>query len=183
MKQRCVTEFLHVEKTAPNDIHRHLLNVYEDQTVDVSTVRQWVVRFSSGDSDVKDKPHSGQPCTAVTPRNEERLDQLSHVNRQIMTMELCMELNIGFNALETMVVTLEYRKVSARRVPQEHKEHHLQVCRDLLNQYEAEGDSFMDIIITGDETWRHHYEPESNGSPWSGEFPIEEKVQDAALSR
>jgi len=39
MKQRCITEFLHVEKIAPNDIHRCLLNVYGDQTLDVSTVR------------------------------------------------------------------------------------------------------------------------------------------------
>ena len=74
MKQRCVIEFLHAEKIEPSDIHRHLLNVYGDQTVDVSTVRRWVARFSSGDSDVKDKPRSGRPCTAVTPRNEERLD-------------------------------------------------------------------------------------------------------------
>ena len=74
MKQRSVTEFLHAEKIAPNDIHRRLLNVYGDQTVDVSTVRRWVARFSSGDSDVKYKPRSGRPCTAVTPRNEERLN-------------------------------------------------------------------------------------------------------------
>ena len=37
----------------------------------------------------------------------------------------------------------------------------MQVCQDLLSQYEAEGDSFLDRIITGDETWCHHYEPES----------------------
>ena len=43
---------------------------------------------------------------------------------------------------------------------QEH-EHRMQVCRDLLNQYEAEGDNFLDRIIAGDETWCHHYEPES----------------------
>jgi hypothetical protein len=67
MKQRCVIEFLHAEKIAPNDIHRRLLNVYGDQTVDVSTVRRWVARFSSGDSDVKDKPRSKRPRTAVTP--------------------------------------------------------------------------------------------------------------------
>jgi len=67
MKQRFVIEFLHAEKIAPNDIHRHLLNVYGDQTVDVSTVRWWVAHFSSGDSDVKDKPRSRRPCTAVTP--------------------------------------------------------------------------------------------------------------------
>ena len=61
MKQRCVIEFLHAEKTAPNDIHRRLLNVYGDQTVDVSTARRWVAHFSSGNGDVKDEPRFGQP--------------------------------------------------------------------------------------------------------------------------
>jgi hypothetical protein len=42
-----------------------LLNVYGAQTVDVSTVRRCVVSFSSGDSDVKDKPRSGRSCTAA----------------------------------------------------------------------------------------------------------------------
>ena len=55
MKQMAVlmqsgeTEFLHAEKK--NGTHRHslmLVNVYGDRTVDVSTVRQWVVHFSSG---------------------------------------------------------------------------------------------------------------------------------------
>ena len=39
MKQGCVTEFLHAEEIAPIDIQWHLLNVYGDETVDVSTVR------------------------------------------------------------------------------------------------------------------------------------------------
>jgi len=55
MKQRCVTEFLHVEKMAPTDIHWSLMYVYGDQTVGVSTVRWWVVHFSSGNS------NSGSP--------------------------------------------------------------------------------------------------------------------------
>jgi len=32
-----------------------VLNAYGDQTVDVSAGREWVVCFSSGDSDVNDK--------------------------------------------------------------------------------------------------------------------------------
>ena len=39
------------KKKAPTDIHQHLLNIYGDQTVDVSTARQSEVRFSSGDSE------------------------------------------------------------------------------------------------------------------------------------
>ena len=50
MKQRCITEFLPAVKIAPNGIDRCLLNVSGDQTVDLSTVREWVVCFSSGDS-------------------------------------------------------------------------------------------------------------------------------------
>jgi len=53
-----------------------LLNMYGDQTGDVSTVRQWVVRYCRDKNDVKDKPRSGGPCTAVTPQN----DQLIHGN-------------------------------------------------------------------------------------------------------
>jgi len=48
MEQSCVTEFLHVEKTVPIDIHWCLLNVSGDQTVEVNTVKWWVVHFSSG---------------------------------------------------------------------------------------------------------------------------------------
>ena len=50
MKQKCAIEFLHAEKMAPTDIHWHFLNIYGDQTVDVSTVKWWVVCFSKGDS-------------------------------------------------------------------------------------------------------------------------------------
>ena len=99
-----------MQKNAPDDIHRCLLNVYGDQTVDVSTVRQWVARFNSGDRDMKDKPRSGRPCITVTPRNEECLDQLIFTNWRIMTRKLCTELNIGFITLETMVATLEYHR-------------------------------------------------------------------------
>ena len=42
MKQKCVNEFLHAEKNC-TDIHWHLLNVSGDQTVDVGTVRWWVL--------------------------------------------------------------------------------------------------------------------------------------------
>jgi len=65
-----------------------------------------------------------------------------------MTRELYIKLNIGLNELEAMVAMLEYCQVCSKWVPQmltrEQKEHHMQVCQDLLNQYEAEGNGFLD---------------------------------------
>jgi len=91
MKQRSVTEFFHVGKITLTDIHQHLLNVSGDQTVDVNTVRWWVVCFSSGDRHVKDKPCSGWPWTAAAPQNEEHLDQLISTNVHITTRKLWAE--------------------------------------------------------------------------------------------
>jgi len=48
LKKSCVIKCLQPEKDAPIDIHQHLLNVYGDQTVEVSTVKWWVMLFSSG---------------------------------------------------------------------------------------------------------------------------------------
>ena len=56
MKQMCVTEFLHVEKMAPTDVHQRLMNVYGDQTMDVSTVWWQVLHFSSGRGDSGSPP-------------------------------------------------------------------------------------------------------------------------------
>ena len=70
-----------------------------------------------------------------------------------------------FNALETMVATLEYYKVYISSVPwmltQEQKEHHVKVCWDILNQCQAKGDSSLHYITTGYEMWCHRYMPDS----------------------
>jgi len=52
-KRTCVVEFLHGEQMAPTDTYQQLLDVSGDQTVDISTVRQWMAyqHFSSGDAD------------------------------------------------------------------------------------------------------------------------------------
>ena len=63
-----------------------------------------------------------------------------------------------------MLGNLGYRKVCTRWVPrnliQEQKDQRVAMCQD-LEQYETERESFLDRIITGDETWCHHYSPES----------------------
>ena len=50
MQKRCVIKFNHVEKIAPVNIHRHLINAYGNQIVAISVVKQWMVSFSSTDS-------------------------------------------------------------------------------------------------------------------------------------
>ncbi|GFR71707.1 histone-lysine N-methyltransferase SETMAR [Elysia marginata] len=34
------------------------------------------------------------------------------------------------------------------------------MCTQLLERYLAEGETFLQLILTGDESWVHHYDPE-----------------------
>ena len=59
----------------------------------------------------------------------------------------------------------QFHKVSARWVPHqltaELKERHVDACQELLEHFEAEGDGFLERIVTGDETWVHYHQPET----------------------
>ena len=51
MKQRYATKLLHVKKMVPTGIHQCLQIICGDQTVNASTVRWWVMHFSSTGAD------------------------------------------------------------------------------------------------------------------------------------
>ena len=59
---------------------------------------------------------------------------------------------------------LGFAKVCARWVPRQltdaHKQARLEACLKLLECH-ADDETFLKRIVTGDDTWVHHYEPES----------------------
>jgi len=57
MKEKCGIVYLHAEKMAPLTFINACSMFRETKTVGVSTVRQWGVRFRSGDTNTKDKIH------------------------------------------------------------------------------------------------------------------------------
>jgi hypothetical protein len=59
MKQRAVTKFLTAEEVGPIEMYRCLNIVYGEHTVDVSTVRCWIMHFKSGETEIRDKSRSG----------------------------------------------------------------------------------------------------------------------------
>ena len=83
MKQRCVAEFLYVEKMAPTDVHHHLLDVSGNQSVDVSTVRLRMVPFSSGDSD-----NGACPVVQMFTSASCRLLFITEENTQVMVVTM-----------------------------------------------------------------------------------------------
>jgi len=60
---------------------------------------------------------------------------------------------------------LKFRKVSARWVPKQLKPEQqamrMMTSLDNLQHYKTEGEAMLERIVTGDETWVHHYQLET----------------------
>lgn len=65
------------EKECVANIYKMLVNVYEKDALDVSTIKRWVIRVNGntrekGETELNDRPHSGRPAAAL---NENKAKQ------------------------------------------------------------------------------------------------------------
>jgi len=109
-------------------------------------------------------------------RNEERTLELICENRRITVEEVAGRLNVIVGSAYSLIHdSLKLRKVCARWVCNELTEElkckRLDVCSRHLAHYHEEGDNFLQQIVTGDETWIHHYEPESKQQSMQWKHP------------
>jgi len=164
-RQRAVIEFLVKEEIPAAEIHQRLQRAYGSVCMGASSVRRWVKHFKDGNTSIQDEPRSGRPRTASTERNKERVDEIIHDDRRVTVDTIARTLGIGHNAVQEMIESLGYRKVCARWVPrlltEDHKGQRKAITSELLQRYRHEGDDFLLRIVTGDESWFHHFEPET----------------------
>lgn len=163
---RSVIRFLTAKKVAPIDIHRQLVEVYGEKCIDVKNVRKWCREFLSGRENVHDEERTGRPSHSNETVQAVEAEMLK--NRRVTVKDLEEKLG-GVCSRDSIRVilkdTLNYRKVSARWVPkqltEDHKRQRVECAEEVLRRYEEEKDDFLDSIVTGDETWAHHYTPET----------------------
>lgn len=167
VKQRAVIEFLTAEKVTPTEIHRRLKDVYGDDAVDRSTVNRWVIKFRDcepGKAIIVDETRSGRPITATDDKHRKLVDDLIQNDRRITQKRIANHIGISKERVGFIIEQLGYRKICARWVPRrltdENKQRRLECCEQLLQRYRDEGDDFLLNIVTGDESWVHHYDPE-----------------------
>ena len=89
---------------------------------------------------------------------------------------IASEVGISFGAVQTILTDiLVMSKVSARWVPRmltdDQKRSRVDISRNLLSRYEDDPGDFIDQVVTQDETWVHHFDPESKNAKHAMEAP------------
>lgn len=175
-EQRSVIRFLWAEGVSGAEIHRRLSVQYGSSVLPQRSVYEWIEKFRNGRTSVKHDEGAGRPFTATNEETIERSREMILLDRRLTIDEVAHRLQISHgSAYEIIHNRLGFRKVCARWVPKQltqlHKQTRLDICKKHLDRYGNEGDNFLDRIITGDETWIHHYEPESKRQSMEWKHP------------
>ena len=89
-----------------------------------------------------------------------------NMNRRLTIREICDNLNLSFGTVQTILKKkLNMRKVAARWIPKllnsDQKKSRVEAAKSFLNQYRTQGETFINRIVTVDETWISLFDPET----------------------
>ena len=166
IKFRAVIEFLTLENNAPSDIYDRMVKIYQDQCPSYATIKRWSAEFRRGRKSLEDDPRSGRPVTSTTSETIEAVENIVAEDRRVTIRQIEATLGISFGSVGTILHEhLGMNKVCARWVPRmltpEMKNQRIQCSAENLQLMNLDWEKFQRRFITGDETWLHHYDPES----------------------
>ena len=140
---------------------------YSDFAPAKSTVEKWFAKFKRGEMSTEDDARSGRPKEAVTDENIKKVHKIIFDNRKVKLIEIAETLKISKERVGHIVDEyLNMRKLCSKWVPRElttdQKQQRIDDSKQCLELFNRNKSEFLRRYVTMDETWLHHFTPESN---------------------
>ena len=172
LEQRYCIKFCQKLGDTQAETIRKIQQVFGHDTMSITQIKEWYNRFKDGRVSVESESRSGRPSTS---RNDEVIEQVRTLvmqDRRVTIQEIVDQIEISFGSVQSILKEdLGLRRVSAKFVPKlltmEQKQLRLQVSQDMLDCSNS-NPNFLNIVITGDESWVYGYDPETKmqSSQW-----------------
>ena len=167
---------------APKEIHAILTATLGEHAPSYATVKNWVAQFKRGDFSTCDAPRPGRPTTVTTPEIIDQIPELILEDRRISAKSIAEKLGISRERVGSVIhEDLDMRKLSAKWVPKclnaDQKRQCCQSSDQLLESFWRDENYFLSRLVTMDETWLYHYDPETKQqSPRPKKFRVQESA-------
>uniref|UniRef100_H3API3 Mos1 transposase HTH domain-containing protein n=1 Tax=Latimeria chalumnae TaxID=7897 RepID=H3API3_LATCH len=166
IEHRAVIKFLCKEGAKAKEIHQRIVGVYGDGAPHYSTVAKWYSEFKCGCEPLEDDPWSGHPADMVAPETITQVEALIMQDRRIKTDTIVTELGISHGSVLKIIHDhLGMSKVSTRWEPRnlsaQDRHQQVELSHKLLEIFYADQANFLAHVLTGDEMWIHHWDPET----------------------
>ncbi|KAL4092164.1 hypothetical protein QTP88_026717 [Uroleucon formosanum] len=164
-----------------------LCEVYGEECLSRARVFEWHKRFCSGREDVEDDDRSGRPTTSSTNENVEKIDKIIRQDRRLSVRAVAEMVNIDRESVRKILIeNLNIKKVCAKMVPKnlmiDQKFNRKEICSDTLKIIKDDP-SFINNIITCDETWIFTYDPETKRQSMHWRTPTSPRMKKARMSK
>jgi len=170
-----VIKFFVKEGLTPNENHSNFIKVCGDSSPSFSTIKKWAAKFKHGCTSLEDDPSEGCPKSATPPEIIEQVHDMVLDDRQMKAREIAETTSISKERVGYILhEELNMKKLCARWVPRlltaDQKRTHMKISEQCLECFNKNTTDFVRCFITMDETWLHHYIPESKqqSKQWTG---------------
>ena len=150
----------------PTQIDADLQKVYGNGALKYATVCKWVRRFNDGQESIENDPRVGRPISVLMEKNVSTVKTLIEEDARY-TMQEIEELS-GIHSSSVLKILRErlgLRKICACWVPHllsdEQKQSEVRLASQVVEKYDKCDPRRSEEIVTGDETWIYHFQPDS----------------------
>jgi hypothetical protein len=159
------------------DIHKETFTVYGGKCLSRKEVQTCVDKFSQERSKVADDTRLGRSVEVATEATVQRVEGLIRADRRITIDSVATVLGCSHGlAYSIMHDRLTFRKACERWVRRElknrEKKKRMGLSLEHLLRCADEGEYMLNRFVTGDESWVHHYQPESKRVLMQRKHPI-----------
>ena len=140
--------------------------VYGNGALKYATVCKWVRRFNDGRESIENDPQVGRPVSVLTEKNFATVKTLIEEDAHYTVQEI-KELS-GIHSSSVLKILREglgLPKICPRWVPHlltdEQKQSRVRLASQVIEKYDKCDPSGLEEIVTGDDTWIYHFQPDS----------------------
>lgn len=177
---RAVIKYFHLKGLTPKEIIEDFQKTLGGSAPSNATVYNWINEFKRGRTSTFDEPRSGRPKEVTTPEMIDKIHDMVLADRKLKVREIAEDMGISTErVLNILRDECGMKKLCSRWVPRiltpEQKRNRVVTSKQCLDKMKHNPTDFFRRIITVDETWIHHYTPESReqAKEWRerGEIP------------
>ena len=165
LELRSVIKFLTKEGKKPKEILERVNAVCDDVLPSYYQVKFWSKQFKWGRESIEDNSRSGRPVEVSSKEMCQKVEDMILQDRRFVIV-IAHELGTSAGTVSVIIHSaLMMSKVSSRWVPRmwapEQKACRQRFSEENLDMLRANSENVFSRIITGDETWVHHHNPET----------------------
>lgn len=163
---RVLIKHYFLRKKTITQTQQKLEKYYGDSSPSIGTIHHWFTQFRCGRTSTSDAERSGRPIEVHTLEMVDKIHGMILDDRRTKVRELVEATGISFGSVVSILNKyLDMKKLSARCLPRlltvDHKRVRVLISKLNLARFQRNPEEFMRRFVTVDETWVHHYTPQT----------------------